>query len=154
MTVSQEIAIVSKLAEIERRCADHKLRMTEQRRVVLRVIADATDHPDVEELHRRAQEIDPAVSLSTLYRTVRLLEAIGVLQRHEFTDRRSRYEVTPERHHDHLIDVETGRVVEFYSPEIERLQAEIACRHGYRILAHRLDIYVAPLPSSKKEESP
>jgi Fur family ferric uptake transcriptional regulator len=129
------------------------MRMTEQRRVVLRVVAEATDHPDVEELHRRAQGIDPAVSLSTLYRTVRLLEAIGVLQRHEFTDRRSRYEVTPEHHHDHLIDVETGRVIEFHSPEIERLQAEIADRHGYRILDHRLDIYVAPLQSAKKQET-
>jgi Fur family ferric uptake transcriptional regulator len=129
------------------------MRMTEQRRVVLRVVAEATDHPDVEELHRRAQDIDPAVSLSTLYRTVRLLEAIGVLQRHEFTDRRSRYEITPEHHHDHLIDVETGRVIEFHSPEIERLQAEIADRHGYRILDHRLDIYVAPLQSAKKQET-
>ena len=128
--------------------------MTEQRRAVLRVVAEATDHPDVEELHRRAQRIDPDVSLSTLYRTVRLLEAIGVLQRHEFANRRSRYEVTPERHHDHLIDVETGRVIEFHSPEIERLQAEIARRHGYRILDHRLDIYVVPLQSSKEQESP
>jgi Fur family transcriptional regulator, ferric uptake regulator len=128
--------------------------MTEQRRVVLRVIAEASDHPDVEELHRRAQAIDPAVSLSTLYRTVRLLEAIGVLQRHEFLDGRSRYEVTPKRHHDHLIDVESGRVIEFHSPEIERLQAEIARRHGYRIIDHRLDIYAAPLPSSKKRQNP
>ena len=103
---------MSKLVEIERRCADHKLRMTQQRRAVLRVIATATDHPDVDELHRRAQRIAPAVSLATLYRTVRRLEAIGVLQRHEFTDGRSRYEVTPKRHHDHLIDVEAGRVCE------------------------------------------
>jgi Fur family transcriptional regulator, ferric uptake regulator len=149
-----EVATVSKLAEIERRCADHRVRMTEQRRAVLRVVAEATDHPDVEELHRRAQRIDPAVSLSTLYRTVRLLEAIGVLQRHEFTDGRSRYELMPERHHDHLIDVETGRVTEFHSPEIERLQAEIARRHGYRILDHRLDIYVVPLQSPIKEDKP
>lgn len=143
---------MSKLAEIERRCGDHMLRMTQQRRVVLRVIATATDHPDVEELHRRVQRIDPAVSLSTLYRTVRLLEAIGVLQRHEFTDGRSRYEVTPKRHHDHLIDVQTGRVIEFHCREIERLQAEIARRQGYRILDHRLHIYVTPIQPIKKQE--
>ena len=143
----------SKLAEIESRCTEQRLRMTEQRRVVLRVIAEASDHPDVEELHRRAQAIDPAVSLSTLYRTVRLLEAIGVLQRHEFLDGRSRYEVMPKHHHDHLIDVESGRVIEFHSAEIERLQAEIARRHGYRIIDHRLDIYAASLPSSRKRQS-
>ena len=141
---------MSRLVEIQRRCADHNLRMTGQRRVVLRVIAAATDHPDVEELHRRAQAIDPAVSLSTVYRTVRRLEAIGLLQRHEFNAGRSCYEVTPRRHHDHLIDLESGRITEFRCPEIERLQAELARRHGYLIVDHRLDIYVRPLQSLRK----
>lgn len=141
---------MSRLVEIQRRCADHNLRMTGQRRVVLRVIAAATDHPDVEELHRRAQAIDPAVSLSTVYRTVRRLEAIGLLQRHEFNAGRSCYEVTPRRHHDHLIDLESGRIIEFRCPEIERLQAELARRHGYLIVDHRLDIYVRPLQSLRK----
>lgn len=140
---------MSRLAGIERRCAAHKLRFTEQRRVVLRVIADARDHPDAKELHRRAKVLDPDVSLSTVYRTVRRLEEIGVLQRQEFTHGRSRYEVTPKRHHDHLIDVASGRVIEFRCPEIERLQAEIARRHGYRIVDHRLDIYVIPLHSGE-----
>jgi len=144
---------LSKLAEIERRCADHKLRMTKQRRVLLRVIAQAKDHPDIEKLHRRTRFIDPTVSLATIYRTVRLLEGIGVLQRHEFTAGRSCYEVTPKRHHDHLIDVESGSVIEFRCPEIERLQAEIARRYGYRIIDHRLDIYAAPLQSSRKRQS-
>jgi Fur family ferric uptake transcriptional regulator len=117
----------------------------------LRVIAEASDHPDVEELYRRARSIDSAVSRSTVYRNVRLLKAIGVLQRHEFTDGRSRYEVTPPHHHDHLIDVESGRIIEFHSPEIERLQAEIAHRHGYRIIDHRLEIYVAPLEPPQKD---
>jgi len=143
---------LSKLAEIERRCADHKLRMTDQRRVVLRVIGEVRDHPDVRELHRRARSIDPAVSLSTLYRTVRLLKVIGVLQRHDFTDGRSRYEITPKRHHDHLIDMESGRVIDFHCRAIERLQAEIARRHGYRILDHRLDIYVTPIEPIKKQQ--
>ena len=141
---------MSRLVEIQRRCADHNLRMTGQRRVVLHVIAAATDHPDVEELHRRAQAIDPAVSLSTVYRTVRRLEAIGLLQRHEFNAGRSCYEVTPRRHHDHLIDLESGRIIEFRCPEIERLQAELARRHGYLIVDHRLDIYVRPLQSLRK----
>jgi len=133
------------MAAIERRCADQHIRMTEQRRAVIRVIAEATDHPDVEQLHRRAQALDPDVSLSTLYRNLSLLEKLGLVKRHEFTDGRSRYEAVPARHHDHLIDVESGRVIEFQSPAIERLQIEIARRHGYRIIDHRLEIYVAPI---------
>ena len=143
---------MSKLAEIERRCAEHKLRMTPQRRIILRVIADAADHPDVEELHRRALLVDPDIALSTVYRAVQRLRSMGLLQRHAFIDGRSCYEVTPARHHDHLIDVETGRVVEFRCTEIERLQTEVARRHGYRIIDHRLDIYVVPLRSVRTRQ--
>ena len=117
---------------------------------MIRVLVEARDHPDVEELYRRAQAFDPDLSLSTVYRNLKLLEAIGVLKRHEFADGRSRYEVTPAHHHDHLIDVESGRVIEFRSPEIERLQVEIARKHGYRIIDHRLEIYVAPISPSRK----
>ncbi len=124
--------------------------MTAQRRVVIKVLAEATDHPDVEELHRRAHAIDADVSLATVYRNLKLLEAIGVLKRHAFADGRSRYEVTPASHHDHLIDIESGRVVEFRSPEIEALQDAIARKHGFRIVDHRLEIYVVPLERPKK----
>lgn len=141
---------MSKLAEIERCCADHNVRMTQQRRAVLRIIVEARDHPDVRELHRRARSIDPDVALSTLYRTVRLLKRIGLLQQRDFTSGRSRYEITPKRHHDHLIDVGSGRIIEFRCQEIERLQTEIARRHGYQILDHRLDIYVTPIRPVKK----
>ena len=147
-----EAVILSKLAELERCCFDHKLRMTQQRHVLLRVIAEARDHPDIKELHCRARSIDPDISLPTLYRTIRLLKAIGMLQKCDFARGRSRYEVTPKRHHDHLIDVKTGRIIEFRCPEIERLQTQIARRHGYRILDHRLDIYVTPIQPIKKTQ--
>ena len=123
--------------------------MTEQRLLVILLIAEAKDHPDVEELHRRAQAINADVSLSTVYRNLKVLEAIGVLKRNEFGDGRSRYEVTPARHHDHLIDVETGCVIEFRSAEIERLQIEIAQRYGYQVLDHRLEIYVKPITKGR-----
>jgi Fur family transcriptional regulator, ferric uptake regulator len=149
--MAAQIQNQSRQAELERRCADNQLRMTAQRRVVLRVLADANDHPDVEELHRRAHAIDADVSLATVYRNLKLLEAIGVLKRHAFADGRSRYEVTPAHHHDHLIDIESGKVIEFRSPEIERLQEAIAKKHGYRIVDHRLEIYVTPLTTTKKD---
>src|SRR5262245_54514763 len=124
--------------------------MTQQRRLVIRLVAQARDHPDVAELCRRARATDPDMSLSTIYRNLKQLERIGVVQRNEFADGRSRYEVVPTRHHDHLIDLKTGRVIEFRSPEIERLQMAVARRHGYRIVGHRLDIYVAPIGRSKR----
>ena len=124
----------SRQSELERRCVDNQLRMTAQRRLVIRVLAEATDHPDVEDLHRRAQLIDADVSLATVYRNLKLLEAIGVLKRHAFADGRSRYEVTPAHHHDHLIDIESGHVIEFRSAEIERLQGD---RTQARLPDHR-----------------
>jgi Fur family ferric uptake transcriptional regulator len=120
-------------------------RMTAPRRVIARVLGEAEDHPDVEELHRRAQAVDSGISLATVYRTVRLFEQLGIVERHEFQSGRARYEHGGQEHHDHFIDVKSGEVVEFHAPEIEALQAEIAARHGYRILDHRLVIYVERL---------
>ncbi|KAA5803483.1 transcriptional repressor [Alkalicaulis satelles] len=126
---------------IEQLCVDKGLRMTEQRRVIARVLSRADDHPDAEELHRRANEIDKGISLATVYRTVRLFEDAGIIERHDFRDGRSRYEEAPEDHHDHLIDMNTGDVVEFYDEEIERLQEAIARRLGYKLVDHRLELY-------------
>jgi Fur family ferric uptake transcriptional regulator len=128
----------------ERFCADIKtvgLRMTEQRKVILRVLADATDHPDANELYRRAYKIDGRVSLSTVYRTLRLLEEKGAIQRHAFDDGRARFENTDTEHHDHLIDLDTHTVIEFRSEEIEKLQAKIAADLGYDIVRHKLELY-------------
>ena len=132
-------------SRIEKRCVEKGLKMTGQRRVIARVLSEATDHPDVEEVYRRASEIDPRISIATVYRTVRLLQEADILERHDFGDGRARYEEAPEEHHDHLIDVRSGRVVEFHSPEIEALQQEIARRHGYELVGHRLELYAVPL---------
>ncbi len=127
--------------DIEALCAEKGLRITEQRRVIARVISDAEDHPDVEALHARASAIDPGISIATVYRTVRLFEEAGILDRHDFGDGRSRYEAAPEAHHDHLIDVETGRVIEFVDPELELLQKQIAEKLGFRLVDHRMELY-------------
>ncbi len=132
------------LERLEQLCAQKGMRMTEQRRVIARVLSVATDHPDVEELHRRAHAIDPHISIATVYRTVRLFEESGILTRHDFRDGRSRYEEASESHHDHLIDMKTGRVVEFVDDQIEALQQAIAKRLGYRLVDHRLELYGVP----------
>jgi len=132
------------LDRIEQLCADRGMRMTEQRRVIARVLSVAHDHPDVEELHRRAHAVDPHISIATVYRTVRLFEEAGILTRHEFHGGRSRYEEAPETHHDHLINMKTGEVVEFVDEEIEALQKAIARRLGYRLIDHRLELYAVP----------
>ena len=129
------------MTRIEKLCVDKGLRMTEQRRVIARVLSDAADHPDAEELYRRASALDPHISIATVYRTVRLFEEAGILDRHDFGDGRARYEATPEAHHDHLIDVETGKVIEFVDPELEDLQRQIAERLGYRLVDHRLELF-------------
>jgi len=121
------------------------VRLTGQRRIIARLLEEAADHPDVEELHRRAQGVDPGIALSTVYRTVRLLVESGIIERHEFTDGRARYEPADHGHHDHLIDTHTGAVIEFRSPEIEALQAKIAAELGYRITGHRLQLFCVPL---------
>ncbi|MET0546041.1 MAG: Fur family transcriptional regulator [Caulobacterales bacterium] len=137
--------------EIENICAEKGMRMTEQRRIIARVLSSSKDHPDVEELHRRAVAIDSRISIATVYRTVRLFEEAGILERHDFRDGRSRYEGMPETHHDHLIDMKTGKVIEFIDPEIERLQKEIAKRLGYKLVDHRLELYGTPVESEKKK---
>ena len=131
----------SRNKDIEAVCAAKGMRMTEQRRVIAKVLAAAEDHPDVEELYRRCSAIDDRISISTVYRTVKLFEDAGIIERHDFREGRSRYEQVPDEHHDHLIDVNSGRVIEFRSEEIERLQEEIARRHGFRLVGHRLELY-------------
>jgi Fur family ferric uptake transcriptional regulator len=133
------------LDRIEKLCIEKGMRMTEQRRVVARVLSGAADHPDVEELYRRAQAVDPHISIATVYRTVRLFEEAGIIARHDFRDGRSRYEEAPDIHHDHLIDMKSGKVIEFADSEIEALQAAIARRLGYTLIDHRLELYGVPV---------
>ena len=130
---------------IEKLCLEKNMRMTEQRRVIARVLSSASDHPDVEELHRRAHAVDPHISIATVYRTVRLFEEAGIIDRLDFRDGRSRYEEHSDDHHDHLIDMKTGKVVEFVDEEIEALQVAIAKKLGYRLVDHRLELYGMPL---------
>jgi len=135
--------------DIEALCAAKGMRMTEQRRIIARVLASSDDHPDVEELYRRCIKVDDRISISTVYRTVRLFEDSGIIERHDFREGRARYETSPEAHHDHLINLRTGEVIEFTSEEIERLQAEVARRLGYRLVDHRLELYCVPLDDDK-----
>jgi Fur family ferric uptake transcriptional regulator len=130
---------------IEKLCAERGLRMTDQRRVVARVLGESHDHPDVEELYRRASAVDPNISIATVYRTVRLFEEAGVVEKHDFGDGRSRYEEAGEEHHDHLIDTRSGRVIEFFDEEIEKLKETIAERLGYRLIGHKLELYGVPI---------
>ena len=130
--------------DIEALCAQKGLRITDQRRVIARVISQAEDHPDVEGLHERAAAIDPRISIATVYRTVRLFEEAGILERHDFGKGRSRYEAATETHHDHLIDVESGKVIEFVDDEMEALQRKIADRLGFRLVDHRMELYAVP----------
>jgi Fur family ferric uptake transcriptional regulator len=132
---------VTQPIDIEALCAERGLRITEQRRIIARVLSESEDHPDVEQLHKRASAIDPGISIATVYRTVRLFEEAGILDRHDFGDGRSRYEAAPETHHDHLINVETGRVIEFVDPELEALQRKIAEKLGFRLVDHRMELY-------------
>jgi Fur family ferric uptake transcriptional regulator len=134
---------------LEAACVEKGMRMTEQRRVVARVLEASTDHPDVEELYRRASAIDPKISISTVYRTVKLFEDAGIIERHEFGDGRSRYETLPEEHHDHLIDLRSGKVIEFRDEEIEKLQEKIARKLGYKLVDHRLELYAVPLEKER-----
>ena len=127
--------------DIEALCAERGLRITEQRRVIARVLSESDDHPDVEKLHERAAAIDPGISIATVYRTVRLFEEAGILDRHDFGDGRARYEAAPAAHHDHMIDVESGKVIEFVDPELEALQRQIAERLGFRLVDHRMELF-------------
>jgi len=139
-------------AKLELLCVERGLKMTDQRRVIARVLSDASDHPDVEAVHRRATAIDPNISIATVYRTVRLFEEAGILAKHDFGDGRARYEETPEEHHDHLIDIQTGKVIEFHNDEIEELQRKIAEKAGYRLVGHRLELYGVPLDGKSERQ--
>jgi Fur family ferric uptake transcriptional regulator len=136
--------------DVEALCADKGLRITEQRRVIARILSESEDHPDVETLHERASAIDPRISIATVYRTVRLFEEAGILARHEFGDGRARYEAASDEHHDHLIDVETGKVVEFVDDELEALQKRIAEKLGYRLVDHRMELYGVSLARNRQ----
>jgi Fur family ferric uptake transcriptional regulator len=135
------IAPMARSIDLEALCHEKGLRITDQRRVIARVLSEAEDHPDVEKVYARASAIDPGISIATVYRTVRLFEEAGILDRHDFGDGRARYEPSPEAHHDHLIDVETGRVIEFVDPELEQLQKQIAEKLGFRLVDHRMELY-------------
>ena len=135
---------------IEQRCIEKNMKMTDQRRVIAQVLSVSDDHPDVEEVHRRASEIDSRISIATVYRTVRLWEEAGILDRHDFGNGRSRYEEVTEEHHDHLINVKSGRVIEFQNTEIEALQERIAREHGMHLVGHKLELYGVPLDSGEE----
>ena len=139
-------------SRIEQLCVEKGMKMTDQRRVIARVLSESSDHPDVEEVYRRSIALDPKISIATVYRTVRLFEESGILEKHDFGDGRARYEEVSENHHDHLIDVNTGVVIEFQSDEIEKLQREIARMYGYRLIGHRLELYGAPLTDKDKKD--
>lgn len=139
------------IASLEEECARRGMRMTEQRRVIAHVLQASVDHPDVEELYRRAAAVDPKISLSTVYRTVNLFEEAGLIAKHDFKDGRARFEPIPDEHHDHLIDIRSGRVIEFRNEEIEAIQEVIARKLGYKLVDHRLELYAVPL---KGKEGP
>jgi Fur family ferric uptake transcriptional regulator len=141
---------MTKPLTLEEQCAQKGMRMTDQRRVIAQVIEQAVDHPDVEELYRRAAAIDPRISLSTVYRTVNLFEEAGLVTKHDFKDGRARFELIPDEHHDHLIDIRSGKVIEFRNEEIEAIQDVIAKRLGYRLVDHRLELYAVPLKAEDK----
>ena len=138
------------MSTLEQICIEKGMRMTDQRKVIASVLGDADDHPDVEEVYRRASAIDNRISIATVYRTVRLFEDAGILERHDFGDGRARYEAAPDEHHDHLIDLQSGRVIEFKNEEIERLQEIVARELGYKLVDHRLELYGVALNDRDK----
>jgi len=143
------------ISRIEQLCIDKGLKMTDQRRVIARVLSEASDHPDVELLYRRAVKVDARISIATVYRTVKLFDEANILERHDFGDGRARYEEMPEQHHDHLIDVNSGEVVEFRNDEIEKLQHFVASQLGYKLVGHRLELYgtrMDPKASGEKRQ--
>jgi Fur family ferric uptake transcriptional regulator len=137
-------------SQLERLCVEKGLKMTDQRRVIAQVLSESSDHPDVELVYRRATRVDPRISIATVYRTVKLFEEANILERHDFGDGRARYEEVPQEHHDHLIDVKSGEVIEFQNDEIERLQREVAAALGYRLVGHRLELFAVRNKTGKK----
>ena len=142
------------LSRLEQLCLDRGLKMTDQRRVISRVLSAATDHPDVEQVYRRAADIDARISIATVYRTVRLLEDAGVIERLDFGDGRARFEESRDEHHHHLINVHTGEVIEFNSDELEAVKQKIARELGFELLGHRLELYGVPLKGAPQRSEP
>jgi Fur family transcriptional regulator, ferric uptake regulator len=138
----------NKSSRIEQLCTDRGLKLTEQRRTIARVLSEAEDHPDVDQVYRRATQLDSRISIATVYRTVRLFEEANILEKHDFGDGRARYEEAHDDHHDHLIDVKTGKVIEFFNEEIEALKTKIAHDHGYELIDHRLELFAKPIQSA------
>jgi Fur family ferric uptake transcriptional regulator len=136
---------------LEQLCIERGMKMTEQRRIIARVLSDADDHPDVEDLYQRSVKLDPKISIATVYRTVRLFEEAGLLDRHDFGDGRSRYEQASDDHHDHLVDVQSGAIIEFHDEEVEELQRQIAARLGYSLIGHRMELYGVELKDVLKK---
>lgn len=139
-------------SRIERICADKGLKMTDQRRTIAQVLSESVDHPDVDKVYQRAAELDPRISIATVYRTVRLFEEANILEKHDFGDGRARYEETSTNHHDHLINIKTGEVIEFYNSDIEALKEKIARELGYDLVDHRLELYAKPAPVDDKDK--
>jgi len=137
------------VSRIEEMCVEKGMKMTGQRRVIAKVLSDSNDHPDVEEVYRRSSEVDPKISIATVYRTVRLFEEADIVERLDFGDGRARYEEASEDHHDHLIDVQSGKIIEFHDDEIEELQRKIAEKLGYKLVDHRMELFGVPLDSDK-----
>jgi Fur family ferric uptake transcriptional regulator len=141
---------IEEISSLEKLCLDRGMKMTEQRRIIARVLSISNDHPDVESLYERSVELDPKISIATVYRTVRLFEEVGLLDRHDFGDGRARYEQTSDDHHDHLIDVKSGKVIEFHDEEVEELQRQIALRLGYKLVGHRMELFGVQLTKNEK----
>lgn len=139
-------------SSLEALCAEKNMRMTDQRRVIARVLSEASDHPSVEDVYQRAHDVDERISLSTVYRTVRLFVEAGIVESHDFGDGKARLETVAEEHHDHLINVKTGEVMEFRNEEIEKLQERVARELGFKLVDHRLELYGVPLDKTEKEE--
>jgi Fur family ferric uptake transcriptional regulator len=137
--------------QLEQLCIERGMKMTEQRRIIARVLSDAEDHPDVEDLYQRSVELDPKISIATVYRTVRLFAEAGLLDKHDFGDGRSRYEQASDDHHDHLVDVQSGTIIEFHDEEVEDLQRQIAARLGYSLIGHRMELYGTKLKGNLNE---
>ncbi len=127
--------------DIEQKCINKGVRLTEQRRLIAKVMSESDDHPDVDELHKRVSKVDSKVSIATVYRTVKLFEEAGILSKHDFKGNKARYEEAPEEHHDHLIDINTGEITEFVNEDIEKLQKQVAEKLGYKLVDHKLELY-------------
>jgi Fur family ferric uptake transcriptional regulator len=140
-------------SRIEQLCIDNGLKLTEQRRTIARVLSDSDDHPDVDQVYRRATRVDPRISIATVYRTVRLFEEANILEKHDFGDGRARYEEVHEDHHDHLIDVKSGKVIEFFNEEIEALKEKIAQDLGYELIDHRLELFAKPIGTPDDDDA-